>query len=288
MVSANRKRIGVLHPGEMGVSVAATLRNGGHRVYWVSEGRSTQTTERAQAQQLEDVGSLRQLSANCDVLVSVCPPHGAETLAEAVAAGGFRGLFLDANAISPARSRRIGGKICAAGADYVDGGIIGGPAWEPGSTWLLLSGPRAAETATYFSAGPLETEVLSERVGDASALKLCFAGLTKGHGALQGAVLAAAASQGLREALERQWRRRDEKMPQQAEQRARSLTAKAWRFAGEMDEIADFFAEQGLPDGFHRAAADLYRRMAHFKDETEWPELNAVLEALLPEKTQRA
>ena len=288
MDRAHRRRIGVLHPGEMGVSVAATLRNGGHQVYWVSEGRSAETAERAQAQQLEDVGSLRQLTAICDILVSVCPPHGAETLAEAVVAGGFRGLFLDANAISPARSRRIGEKICAAGADYVDGGITGGPAWEPGTTWLLLSGPRAAETATYFSAGPLETEVLSERVGDASALKLCFAGLTKGHGALQSAVLAAAASQGLREALERQWRRRDEKMPQQAEQRARGLTAKAWRFAGEMDEIADFFAEQGLPDGFHRAAADLYRRIAHFKDEAERPELNAVLEALLPEKTQRS
>ncbi|MCY3835991.1 MAG: DUF1932 domain-containing protein [Anaerolineaceae bacterium] len=280
------KRFGILHPGEMGASVAATLKNGGHEVCWASEGRSVQTIERAEAQQLQDVFRLERLCRECDVLVSVCPPHAAEALAAEVIQRGFRGRYLDANAISPARSRRMDERMRAAGADYVDGGITGGPAWQRGTTWLLLSGPRADETASYFAAGPLETEVLSERIGDASALKMCFAGLTKGHGALQSAVLAAAESGGLRAALERQWQRRDEKMPQQAEQRARNLTAKAWRFAGEMDEIADFFAEQGLPADFHRAAAVMYRRMAHFKDESELPALTVVLAALLQEEVQ--
>ena len=192
---------------------------------------------------------------------------------------------MDANAISPARTRRIAEKLGAAGADFVDGGIIGGPAWQPGTTWLALSGPRAAAAAALFAAGPLETECVSERIGDASALKLCFAARTKGEGALLSAVLAAAESQGLRPALERQWRRRDEKLPQQAETRARGLTAKAWRFAGEMDEIADFFAEVGLPAGFHRAAADLFRRIAPFKDAAELPELAPVLAALLRDTT---
>lgn len=278
------KPVGVLHPGAMGESIAATLRDGGHEVYWVSAGRSAQTAARARAQELLDAGSLAKIAAKCELLISVCPPHGAEALAEQVAACSFRGLYLDANAISPARTRRIGEKIRAAGANFVDGGITGGPAWEVGKTWLLLSGPRAEETAAYFAAGPLETEVLSEHIGDASALKLCFAGLTKGHGALQSAVLAAATSQGLRDALEQQWRRRDESLPGQAEQRARSLTAKAWRFAGEMEEIADFFAEVGLPDGFHRAAAALYRRIAHFKGAAELPDLNTVLAALLKDE----
>ena len=280
------KRFGILHPGEMGASVAATLKNGGQEVYWASEGRSAQTVQRAKAQQLQDLFSLEGICQSCDVLVSVCPPHAAEALVEAVVQCGFRGLYLDANAISPARSRRMDERIRAGGADYVDGGITGGPAWERGTTWLLLSGEKAEETAAYFAAGPLETEVLSERIGDASALKMCFAGLTKGHGALQSAVLAAAEGEGLRAALERQWQRRDETMPQQAEQRARNLTAKAWRFAGEMDEIADFFAEQGLPDGFHRAAAAVYRRLAHFKDESKTPALSLVLAALLQEEIQ--
>ncbi len=279
MKPAQVKPVGVLHPGVMGESVAATLRNGGHAVYWASAGRSAQTAVRAQA--LRDAGNLADIAAECDLLVSVCPPHGAEELAERVAACDYRGLYLDANAIAPARTRRIGEKLRAAGAELVDGGIIGGPAWEAGKTWLVLSGPRADEAAAYFAAGPLETEVLSERVGDASALKLCFAAHTKGQGALQSAVLAAAESQGLRPALERQWRRRDDAFPAQAERRARSLTAKAWRFAGEMEEIADFFDDAGLPAGFHRAAAALYCRIAHFKDAAELPELVAVLAALL-------
>ena len=275
------KPVGVLHPGVMGESVAATLRNDGHEVYWASSGRSAQTAARAQAQGLRDAGGLANITTECDLLVSVCPPHGAEELAERVAACGYRGLYLDANAIAPARTRRIGEKLRVVGAELVDGGIIGGPAWEAGKTWLVLSGPRADEAAAYFAAGPLETEVLSERIGDASALKLCFAAHTKGQGALLSAVLAAAESQGLRPALERQWRRRDDAFPAQAERRARSLTAKAWRFAGEMEEIADFFADAGLPAGFHRAAAVLYRRIAHFKDAAELPELVAVLAALL-------
>ncbi len=283
MKPAQVKPVGVLHPGVMGESVAATLRNGGHAVYWASAGRSAQTAVRAQAQGLRDAGNLADIAAECDLLVSVCPPHSAEQLAERVAACGYHGLYLDANAIAPARARRIDEKLRAAGAEFVDGGIIGGPAWEAGKTWLVLSGPRADEAAAYFAAGPLETEVLSERIGDASALKLCFAAHTKGQGALLSAVLAAAESQGLRPALERQWRRRDGDFPEQAERRARSLTAKAWRFAGEMEEIADFFAEVGLPDGFHRAAATLYRRIAPFKDAAELPELTAVLAALLEE-----
>ncbi len=189
----------------MGESVAATLRNDGHAVYWASAGRSAQTAVRAQA--LRDAGNLADIAAECDLLVSVCPPHSAEQLAERVAACGYHGLYLDANAIAPARARRSDEKLRAAGAEFVDGGIIGGPAWEAGKTWLVLSGPRADEAAAYFAAGPLETEVLSERIGDASALKLCFAAHTKGQGALLSAVLAAAESQGLRPALERQWRR---------------------------------------------------------------------------------
>ena len=282
-----KNRVGILHPGEMGESLAATLRHGGCEVYWASAGRSAQTAARAQAQALLDAGSLQGIAASCEFLVSVCPPHGAEALAESVAATGFRGLYLDANAIAPARARRLGEKLRATGADFVDGGIIGGPAWEVGRTWLVLSGERAPEAAAYFAAGPLETEIISERIGDASALKLCFAANTKGQGALLCAVLAAAEGWGLRPALERQWRRRDEAAPAQAAQRVRGLSAKAWRFAGEMEEIADFLAEAGLPSGFHEAAAIIYRRIAHLKDEEAKPPLANVLMALLEGEGER-
>ena len=176
------KPVGVLHPGVMGESVAATLRNDGHEVYWASSGRSAQTAARAQAQGLRDAGGLANITAECDLLVSVCPPHGAEELAERVAACGYRGLYLDANAIAPARTRRIGEKLRVVGAELVDGGIIGGPAWEAGKTWLVLSGPRADEAAAYFAAGPLETEVLSEQDWRRLRAEALFCGPYEGPG----------------------------------------------------------------------------------------------------------
>ena len=133
-------RIGILHPGEMGVSVAATLRNAGHSVLWASAGRSPQTRARAAQHHLKDVQSVQALCEQCSLIVSVCPPSAAETVAEAVAAQGFQGIYLDANAIAPQTTVRIAEKLQAAGIRFVDGGIIGGPAWEPGRTWLYLSG----------------------------------------------------------------------------------------------------------------------------------------------------
>jgi hypothetical protein len=110
---------------------------------------------------------------------------------------------------------------------------------------------------------------------------MCFAARTKGTTALLCVVLAAAEKLGVREELERDWSRRDPDMVPQTQQRVRQVTAKAWRFAGEMEEIAATFAAAGLPEGFHEAAAALYRRMAAFKDAPDLPDLVTVLAALL-------
>lgn len=273
--------IGILHPGEMGISVAATLQNGGHVVLWASEGRSPKTHERAARHHLTDGRSLSALCERCPIIVSVCPPGAAESVADAVIAQGFAGIYLDANAIAPQTTLRIAAKMQAAGIRFVDGGIIGGPAWEPGRTWLYLSGEAAAEIASLFQAGPLETEVIGPEIGSASALKMCFAARTKGLTALLSAVLAAAEQLGVRDALERDWARRDPDLVAQTQRSVRQVTAKAWRFAGEMEEIAATFAAAGVPDGFHRAAADVYQKLAPFKDAPELPDLTAVLGALL-------
>jgi 3-hydroxyisobutyrate dehydrogenase-like beta-hydroxyacid dehydrogenase len=176
----------------------------------------------------------------------------------------------------------------AAGATYVDGGIIGGPAWEPGRTWLYLSGPDASRAAALSDDGPLETAILGPEIGRASALKMCFAAYTKGSTALLAAILAAADELGVRQDLYRQWSRRDSDFVEQTERRTTRVTAKAWRFAGEMEEIAATFAAAGLPAGFHHAAAELYTRLAPFKDAPETPPLAGVLAALLtsPEKEE--
>jgi 3-hydroxyisobutyrate dehydrogenase-like beta-hydroxyacid dehydrogenase len=276
--------VGILHPGEMGISIAASAQNSGHTVYWASEGRSPATLARAEKFGLHDARSLAELCARCSILIAVCPPHAAEEVASQVRAQGFTGLYVDANAISPNRSIHIGNALIASGAAYVDGGIIGGPAWEPSSTWLYLSGQEAGHAADCFLAGPLEVGVLGEEIGKASALKMCYAAYTKGTTALLCATLSAAEALDVRDALFRQWARDEVDFPEQAMQRVRRVTAKAWRFAGEMDEIAATFMEAGLPPGFHAAAAQVYRRIAHFKDAAEMPSLDEVLLDLLQEK----
>jgi 3-hydroxyisobutyrate dehydrogenase-like beta-hydroxyacid dehydrogenase len=272
--------VGFLHPGAMGISLAASAQNSGHAVYWASEGRSPQTHERAAEHGLRDAQTLEALCEACDVIVSVCPPHAAEEVAAQVRACAFHGLYLDANAISPQRTLRIGRAMAEAGIAFADGGIIGGPAWEPGRTWLYLAGSEAGRAADCFSAGPLETCVIGEEIGKAAALKMCFAAYTKGSTALLCAILATAEELGVRAELETQWSRGGSDFAQQTQERVRRVTAKAWRFAGEMDEISATFEQAGLPGGFHAAAADVYRHIAQFKG-AETPALDEVLEALV-------
>ncbi len=270
--------IGFLHPGEMGVSLAATALRGGHRALWASQDRGPATRDRAADNGLTDAGSVAALCARSDLVVSICPPHAAEAVAAAVGATGFRGTFVDANAIAPERVIGMGRRLAGAGIEVVDGGVIGGPAWTPG-TRLVLSGMRAAEVAAAFTAGPLETEVLGPELGTASALKMAYASVTKGTTALLVAALAAAEGHGVREALLRQWDLDEAGAGDARIERARRVTRKAWRFAGEMEEIASTFEAAGVPRGFHAAAAELYRRLAGLSGAAALPALAAVLAA---------
>ena len=226
------------------------------------------------------MGTLRRLCKTCQVIVSVCPPFAAEDVADKVILYGFTGIYLDANAISPARVFRMRGKMEAAGIRFVDGGIIGGPAWKPGCTWLYLSGTHAGELVSLFSAGPLETSIISQNVGQASTLKMCFAAYTKGRVALLCGIMATAEKYQVREALEHQWSRNESDFAQQARNVTTGVTAKAWRFKGEMEEIAATFTVAGLPGGFHEAAAEIYRRISSFKDVPQTPSLQEVLHSL--------
>jgi len=276
----SKEKIGILHPGAMGVSIAASAKNSGYTVYWASEGRSPQTHERANKIKLLDVHSVAKLCTECSVIFSVCPPHAAEDVAKGVISYGFKGVYLDANAISPQRATRIGQEMSEAGVEFVDGGIIGGPAWEPKRTWLYLSGKEAQRVASYFAAGPLETAVIGDAAGKASALKMCYAAYTKGTTALLSAILAVAEALDVREELSTQWSRGGSDFTTQTNRRVRGVTAKAWRFAGEMEEIAATFEGAGMPGGFHAAAAEVYRRIAGFKDAQDVPSLADVLTAL--------
>ena len=123
--------VGLLHPGEMGSAVGRVLQAGGHEVLWASEGRSEATRSRAES--FRDAGTVRSLAGEAELILSICPPHAALDVARAL--NGFDGIYVDANAISPAHAL----EIAALHPRFVDGGIVGGPPREPG-TKLYLSG----------------------------------------------------------------------------------------------------------------------------------------------------
>jgi 3-hydroxyisobutyrate dehydrogenase-like beta-hydroxyacid dehydrogenase len=272
--------IGVLHPGEMGVTVGASARASGSRVLWASEGRSAQTGERAAAAGLEDAKTLALLCTTSGVILSVCPPHSALDLARAVAAQGFSGLYVDGNAISPGTAREIGRIMERAGATFVDGGIIGPPARARGTTRLYLSGEEAGRIARLFAQGPLEAIAVDGGPGAASALKMAYAAYTKGTAALLVSIRAMAIRAGVDQALLDEWARSQGDLGARSERAAGETARKAWRFTGEMAEIAATFDDAGLPDGFFRAAAEIYESLAGYKDAPSMPSVAEVAKAL--------
>jgi 3-hydroxyisobutyrate dehydrogenase-like beta-hydroxyacid dehydrogenase len=274
-------KIGILHPGEMGVSIAASAINSGHEVYWASQSRSEKTRLRAEQQRLIELLSVEQLCQTCEIILSVCPPHAAEKVASSVLEAGFKGLYLDANAIAPQRATELGKRMDEAGVRFVDGGIIGGPAWKPNETWLYLSGEHAPKIAACFSNGPLETNIVGSGIGKASALKMCYAAHSKGTTALLAAIVAAAEALDVRQELYTHWDRDSKGFSGQVNQRVLRVTAKAWRFEGEMREIALTLQAAGLPDGFHTAAAEVFDRITGYKDDAGTPPLEDVIRSLL-------
>ena len=265
---------GVLHPGDMGVTVAAACSG---TVLWASEGRSAETCERAAGAGLTDAGDLASLVAAADIVISICPPHGAEALAATVADAGFAGCYVDANAVSPATVRRIAARF----ENFVDGSVIGPPAREPGTTRLYLAGPGAAGVAARFAGSLLDARVLDGgSIGAASALKMAYASWTKGTNALLVAVAAMAAAEGVSDDLTAEWGLSQHGLSQRLTYTAIRSAPKAWRWVGEMDEIADTFAAAGLPDGFHRAASEVFARLGEFKNSRS-ASVEQMLEALL-------
>ena len=258
------KTVALLHPGEMGSAIGACLVRRGLRVVWASSGRSAETRSRARAAGFEDLGSIERALSVADLALSVCPPHGALELVREVAGHGFEGVFVDANAISPETTRSVGRAVEKSGASFVDGGIIGPPPVEAGRTRLYLSGIREAEVAALFSGSNIEAIAMRAPAGAASALKACYAAWTKGATALLAGVRALAESEGVEAALLAEWKLSQPGLDKRSE--AVTVQArKAWRWVGEMEEIAASFESAGLPGGFHLASAELYKRLEGFK-----------------------
>ena len=272
-------KVGVLHPGEMGVTVLESLVENDVSATWVKGGRSESTVRRASS--IPSVDTLEELIHSVETIISVCPPSAALEVARNISDKGFKGIYVDANAISPLESRKVAELF---GAAFVDGGIIGPPAKEAGTTRIYLSGMRSREVVDLFKVGPLEAIALSdssdpEEITAASALKMAYAGFSKGSSALLLAVNAFARKSGVLEALHKEWEISAPGLVRRSQNTAVSISRKAWRFGAEMDFISESFDEKNLPPEFHQGASALYRALEEFKDQPP-AELIALLGAL--------
>jgi len=257
--------VGLLHPGEMGAALGAALRARGASVLWASESRSAATAARAQEAGFEDVGSVAELLRRSEVLLSICPPHAA--LEVAVAVAGYAGLYVDANAVSPETARAIAASV---GARCVDGSVVGPPPRGGASTRLYLSGPEASLVAALFAGTPVDARIVAGEIGAASAVKMAYAAWTKGTAALLLGIRALAQAEDVERALLDEWRLSLPGLEDQSNRAARTAGVKGWRWVGEMEEIAATFAAAGLPDGFHLAAAEIFRTSSP-DQERVWP-----------------
>jgi 3-hydroxyisobutyrate dehydrogenase-like beta-hydroxyacid dehydrogenase len=272
--------IGLLHPGEMGAGIGAALVRSGYRVTWASTGRRPQSAERARDAGLVDVASMEAVRDGFDLVISVCPPHAALDVAKQVS--DFGGIYLDANAIAPGTAREVADVVEAGGASYVDGGIIGSPPTPVQGPRLYLSGPRAAEVREVFGGTPVEAIVIAAGKTSASALKMSYAAWTKGSAALLLSTRALAVAEDVDGFLVAEWERSQPGLERRSVGAAQQASTKGWRWVGEMEEIAKTYRSAGLPEGFHRAAAELYARPP--RDEEALPDeltLSAVVQALL-------
>ncbi|OEJ36319.1 NAD(P)-dependent oxidoreductase [Streptomyces agglomeratus] len=261
--------VGILHPGSMGAAVAACATANAATVLWCEAGRSAVSAVRAAEFGLTPVAALPELLDRSDIVISLCPPAVAEDLARDVAEYGFTGVFVEANAISPERTKRVA-TLLEPGAIVVDGGVVGSPPVRGKTPTLYVSGPSdtTARIEGLFAGTAVQTKVLGTEVGKASALKLSYASFQKTSRVLVALAVGMAREHGVdQELIEVASRRTDSYLSEP--QYVAKTAARAWRWGPELEEAADALAAAGLPPEMLRAAATTLARWHDVKDDGE-------------------
>lgn len=259
------KNIGVVSPGDMGQAVATRLKECGCDVFTALDGRSARTRTLAHEAGLTDCGSLDTLVATCDMILSILDPGAALAKAHEVAAAlrktGRKTVYADCNAVSPQTVREIDAIIRDAGGNFIDAGIIGPPPRGKSRTRLYVSGPDAG-LFTQFSHPNLLVRVVSERIGDASGVKMCYAAITKGAVALEMELLIAARKLGVEQVLEAEFRESIPGIHDWLLDRTPAMPPKAYRWIPEMREIAKTFEGVGMTPRIMQGAAEMFEFIA--------------------------
>ena len=260
------RNVGVVSPGDMGQAIAGRLKESGLGVHAALDGRSERTRALARAAGLNDCGSMEKLVAACELVISVINPGEALAVARQTATAlkktGRKIAFADLNAVSPQTARDADRMIRDAGGMFIDGGIIGPPPrGEKDKPRIYVSGPDAY-LMEQINHPNLLVRVMSERIGDASGVKMCYAAMTKGTTALAVELLMAARKLGVEQALEKELRESRSDIFEWQLRNIAVMPPKAYRWVPEMEEIAKTFSELGMTRRIFEGASDMYEMVA--------------------------
>ena len=269
------RTVALISPGDMGQAVGALLARGGERVVTCLAGRSERTRALARAAGFIDLPSLDVLVRESELLLSIVPPAQAVAVARDVAAalGATRAriTYVDCNAISPRTAREVAAVIAPTGSGFVDAGIVGGPPRNAPSPRFYASGPDRARFGELRGAG-LDIRLLGDEVGEASAVKMCYAALTKGTTAIATELLVAARKLGVYDTLVAELNDSQSAQAKRMGDAVPAMPGKAHRWVAEMEEIARTFEDVGLTPLMFQGAAEMYRLTAGSEIGGERPE----------------
>lgn len=269
------KNIGVMSPGDMGQAVAQQLKQNGFNVCTALDKRSARSKALAQQAGLTDLGSIENLTGKCDVILSIMNPAAAldfaGEVAQALGAAPRKPLFVDCNAIAPGTLQAINAKITAAGGRCVDASIIGAPPRGNSRISLYVSGKDARELEP-LATPQITVRVLSDRLGDASAIKMCYGAMNKGMIAMVLELLIAARRLGVDAALIAQLKETHNDVYDRIIGALPVMPPKAYRWVPEMLQIAQTFEAAGLTPRMFQGAADMYEFIAATQLGKETPE----------------
>ena len=258
-----RETIAILSPGDMGGGVGAALIAHGHDVITCVSGRGAATRARAERLGFRPMADLETLLAAADLVLSILPPEAAPGLARAVAAAmrrsGHAPPYADCNAVAPRTARAIGALFEGTGAPFIDGGIVG---WAPRPdgppTRFYVSGD-AAGLMDVLDGKRIAVRHTGPEIGRASAVKMCYASISKGTNALHAAAMTAAEALGVGETVRAEIGDSAPGVMERMRAAIPRLPADAGRWVGEMEEIAETFTSVGVTPDFHRGAAEMFR-----------------------------
>ena len=260
-------KVGLLHPGRMGAAVGARLTSHGHTVLWHPHARSGATHQRAIDAGLQPVDQLSELLAEATLVLSICPAAAAEQVAELVGEHRYNGIYVEANAINPRRMRSIHELLTSTGASVVDAVISGPPPNDGTGPRFYLAGPQASasETRNLLSSSSIYAQILGDKIGSASALKMATASYMRTARLLAALAHALADHHHIAEALMAEAHHLG--VPMLADRAyLPTVAARAWRWVPELHEIADTLLEADLPASLAEASADIYELLAPEKD----------------------